>query len=159
MATEIQSWLSSYSAARREAALLRARADVLRMRASSPATSKIDGLPHAPSFDGDKLGAAVGTVDEVEREAEELERRAAEIYREIDATVRKLDGSRAPELRTLIRLKYLDACEWCDVNFLLFGDRADFSEREDTFMRRSFRLHTEALAELEKIRAEEQSSE
>lgn len=159
MTTEIQSWLSSYSAARREAALLRARADVLRMRASSPASSKIDGLPHAAGFDGDRIGGAVGMVDEVEREAEELERKATEIYREIDDAVRKLEGPRAVEWRTLIRLKYLDACEWSDVNFLLFGDRANFSEKEDTFLRRTFRLHTEALAELEKLRAEEQSSE
>lgn len=159
MATEIQSWLSGYAAARREAALLRARADVLRMRASAPATPKLDGLPHSSGFDGDRIGGAVGTVDEVEREIAELERRATEIYREIDDAVLMLDGPRAVDWRTLIRLRYIDGCEWPDISFLLFGDKEDFSEKEDTYLRRAFRLHSEALAALEKLRTEERENE
>ena len=63
----VKEWLSRYADAAREVALLRARADAIRDRASSPASPILDGTPRAPGFDGDKLGGIIGTVDAIDR--------------------------------------------------------------------------------------------
>ena len=53
--------------------------------------------------------------------------------------------SKASE-REVIRLKYIDACSWNDVAFSLFGGNVDFNERDDSYIRRTTKLHGRALA-------------
>lgn len=83
----VKEWLSRYADAAREVALLRARADAIRDRASSPASPILDGMPRAPGFDGDKLGGIIGTVDAIDREADEKAQDAAALYAEIDGAI------------------------------------------------------------------------
>lgn len=56
----VKEWLSRYASAMREVALLRIRADNMRQRAMSPASSNIDGMPRVPGFSGDKYGGMIG---------------------------------------------------------------------------------------------------
>ena len=84
--------MSRYADAAREIRYLRERADAIRTRAASPASSKLDGMPRAPGFAGDKLGGIIGTADALEREADEKEQDAAALYAEIDGAIRKIGG-------------------------------------------------------------------
>ena len=88
----VKEWISRYADAAREVALLRARADVIRDRASSPASPTLDGMPRAPGFDSDKLGGIIGTVDALDSEADEKARDAAALYAEIDGAIRRVNG-------------------------------------------------------------------
>lgn len=71
---QVKEWLSRYAVAVREVTLLRARADAIRDRAASPASSKSDGMPRSPGFEGDRLGEAIGIADALDREADERSR-------------------------------------------------------------------------------------
>ncbi len=143
--------MSRYADAAREIRYLRERADAIRTRAASPASSKLDGMPRAPGFVGDKLGGIIGTADALEREADEKEQDAAALYAEIDGAIRKIGGKHGGERRTVLQCRYLDGQGWSGVIYLLFGDRVDFTDKEDSFQRRVFNTHKAALEDLAQI--------
>lgn len=104
----VKEWLSRYADAAREVALLRARADAIRDRASSPASPILDGMPRAPGFDGDKLGGIIGTVDAIDREADEKAQDAAALNT-LDALtleMRKITDHADKVNRRLVELQY-----------------------------------------------------
>ena len=147
----VKEWLSRYAVAAREVALLRERADAIRTRAASPASSKLDGMPRSPGFAGDRLGDVIGIADALEREADEKEQDAAALYAEIDGAIRQIDGKHGAERRTVLQCRYLDGQAWSGVIYLLFGDRVDFNDKEDSYTRRTYMIHKAALEDLVQI--------
>ena len=147
----VKEWLSRYADAAREVALLRARADAIRTRAASPASSKLDGMPRSPGFAGDRLGEAIGIADALDREANEKEQVAVALYGEIDGAIRKIDGKYGVERRLVLQCRYLDGQAWSGVIYLLFGDRVDFNDKEDSYGRRAYMIHKAALKDLAQI--------
>lgn len=147
----VKEWLSRYAVAAKEVRLLRERADAIRTRAASPASPTLDGMPRAPGFDGDKLGGIIGAADALDREAAEKEQDAAALYDEIDGAIRQIDGKHGAERRTVLQCRYLDGQAWGGVTYLLFGDRVDFIEKEDSFQRRVFNIHKAALEDLAQV--------
>lgn len=148
---QVKEWLSRYAVAAREVALLRARADAIRDRAASPSSPTLDGMPRSPGFEGDRLGEVIGIADVIERQVAEKEAQAAEAYREIDATIQQISGKHATERKFILQCRYLDRMDWPDVIFLLFGDKDDFGDREDSFTRRAYNIHKEALQDIRTI--------
>lgn len=147
----VKEWLSRYADAAREVALLRARADAIRDRAASPTAPTLDGMPRAPGFDGDKLGGVIGAADALDREADEKERDVAALYGEIDGTIRRIEGKHGAERRTVLQCRYLDGQPWGGVTYLLFGDRVDFNDKEDSYARRVYMIHKAALEDLAQV--------
>ena len=143
--------MSRYADAAREIRYLRERADAIRTRAASPVSSKLDGMPRAPGFAGDRLGDVIGIADALEREADEKEQDAAVLYAEIDGAIRKIDGKYSVERRLVLQCRYIDSQAWADVTYLLFGDRADFTDKEDSYARRTYMIHKAALDDLAQI--------
>lgn len=147
----VKEWLSRYAVVAREVALLRARADAIRDRAASPDSPTLDGMPRSPGFDGDKIGGIIGAADALDREAAEKAQDAAALYAEIDGAIRRIEGNHAAERRTVLQCRYLDGQAWGGVTFLLFGDRADFNEKEESYGRRVFNIHKAALEDLAQV--------
>lgn len=147
----VKEWLSRYAVAAREVAWIRARADAIRTRAASPASPTLDGMPRAPGFDGDKLGGIIGAADALDREADEKAQDAAALYGEIDGTIRRIEGKHGAERRTVLQCRYLDGQAWDGVTYLLFGDRVDFNDKEDSYARRTYMIHKAALEDLAQI--------
>lgn len=155
----VKEWLGRYASAMREVALLRIRADNLRDRAMSLASSHIDGMPRAPGFGGDKYGGIIGEADLLENEAAEKEQKALTLYREIDNKIRQIGGTHGAERRFILQARYLDGLEWRDVTYLLFGDDKDFLEKEDTMQKRAFKIHAAALKDLSAILVSEKQGQ
>ena len=148
---QVKAWLARYGSIAREIALLEARADALRTRETSPASPTLDGMPRAPGFAGDRIGGMVGAIDRIEQEVKEKRREAAVVYNEIDAALHQISGPHAAERRTVLQCRYLDGTQWTDVAFLLFGDKDDFNEREESYGRRVFNIHKAALQDLAQV--------
>lgn len=148
---QVKEWLSRYAVAAREIGYLRERADAIRTRAASPASSKLDGMPRAPGFAGDRLGDVIGIADALDREADEKEQVAAALYGEIDGAIRQIEGKHGVERRTVLQCRYLDTMAWQDVVYLVFGDRTGYSDKFDSFQRRVFNTHKAALEDLAQI--------
>lgn len=145
---DVKAWLRRYADLLREADLLRARADAIRSRAASPPTSAVDGMPRGPSFEGDRIGGVISTADVIEGQVAEKEAQAAEAYREIDATIQQISGKHAAERKFILQCRYLDRMDWPDVIFLLFGEKDDFGDREDSYGRRAYDIHKAALQDI-----------
>ena len=148
---DVKAWMRRYADLLREVELLRARADAIRSHAASPPTSALDGMPRNPGFEGDKLGGVIGTADVIERQVAEKEAQAAEAYQEIDATIQQISGKHATERKFILQCRYLDRLDWPDVIFLLFGDKDDFGDREDSYIRRTYSIHKAALQDIGEI--------
>lgn len=148
---QLKKWLSRYAAAAKEVRLLRERADAIRTRAASPSSPTLDGMPRSPGFEGDRLGEVIGIADALDREAAEKEQDAAALYAEIDGAIRQIEGKHGVERRTVLQCRYLDGQAWGGVTFLLFGDRADFNEKEESYARRVFNIHKAALEDLAQV--------
>lgn len=108
-------------------------------------------MPRSPGVEGDRLGEAIGIADALEREADEKERVAAALYAEIDGAIRKIDGKYGVERRLVLQCRYLDGQAWSGVICLLFGDRVDFNDKEDSYGRRAYMIHKAALEDLAQI--------
>ena len=93
----------------------------------------------------------IGIADALDREAAEKAQDAAALYAEIDGAIRRLEGNHAAERRTVLQCRYLDGQAWGCVTYLLFGDRVDFNDKEDSFQRRVFNIHKAALEDLAQI--------
>ena len=156
-ADKIKVWLLRFASMEREAALLRVRADTIRQRATSPTSPTLDGLPRAPGFEGDRIGGIIGTADILDREAAAKEQEAADVYVEIDTALHQIGGKYAAEIRTALQARYLDGLPWSDVSYMLFGDREDFLQKEDTFLRRTMQYHKRGIEALIKILEEEKN--
>ena len=58
-----------------------------------------------------------------------------------------------PEQRQVIFARYFDGHAWCGVAHLLFGRRPDYWTKQDSYERRVYRIHGEALANANRISA------
>lgn len=147
----VKGWLQRYQEAARDSEALDSRVANARAKAEAARTSHLDGMPHGGGFAGDTLGAALARIDELEGEAREARAHAVELYHEIDTAIKQIDGPGWPDMRAVLRVRYLDLERWEGVAEVLFGQRDDYEERADSFLRRVHKIHGKALAALAEI--------
>lgn len=147
----VKRWLQRYGEAARDSAALDARAANARARAEMARTSHLDGMPHVTGYAGDSLGTALARIDELEAEAQASRAHAVTLYHEIDAAVKQITGPGWPDMRAVLRVRYLDLEPWEGVAEVLFGQRDDYEEKADSFLRRVHKIHGAALGKLTNI--------
>lgn len=147
----VKSWLQQYREAVRASESLDARAANARARAEAAQTSHFDGMPHGGGFAGDSLGAALARIDGLEQEAQEARAHAVALYGEIDAAIKQITGPGWPDQRAVLRVRYLDLERWEGVTEVLFGQRDDYEDRQESFIRRVHKIHGAALAALAEL--------
>lgn len=148
---KVKNWLKRYSLLMQDIDSLILRADALRDRAASPQISVIDGMPHAGSGSSDRIGGLVALYEDLEAEARQKMAQAKEIYSEIDAVIRKIQGSGSAAKRVVLQMRYLDGFGWEAINEVLWLGKRDFLEKEDTYRRRTFKIHQTALIAVSEI--------
>lgn len=146
-----KAWLQRYSEAARDSETLDSRVAAMRARIKAPQAPNLDGLPHAPGFEGDSTGAALARLDELEQEAQEARARALALYREIDSAIREISGPGWADRRAVLRVRYLDCESWQVVSEILFGGRGDYEDKQESYLRRVHKIHGAALAKLAEI--------
>lgn len=146
----LKAWLRRYQELQTDADRLHDRTAELRIRAESAKTSSLVET-RTQSFDGDRTGALLAQLEEIEVEARTAQQEATAARREVEAAIRQVTGPRWADRREVLRLRYLDFLAWTDVAERLFGDEADYWDRPEAFLRRVYKLHGAALDELSKI--------
>lgn len=145
---DIKDWLRRYQEAVRDSEAIDGIVANARAKAEAAKASRLDGMPHATGYDEDSMGAALARIDGLEREAQEARAHAVALYREIDAAIKQITGPGWPDMRAVLRVRYLDLERWEGVAEVLFGQRDDYEERSDSFLRRVHKIHSAALAAL-----------
>lgn len=147
----VKTWLLELRAAITDAELTEERLDTLRSRAESARTASLSGLPHAAGETIDRVGVIVAHIEELAEENARLWKRASELRREREAAIKQIHGHGWPEQRAVLRLRYIDLETWNDLTFALFGSKKDYVEREESYLRRAYKIHGKALYELAQI--------
>lgn len=151
---DAKQWLCRYRAAAAEWDALISRIAALKVKASAPAPSALDGMPRAPSRAGDRIGLALARIDELEQEATAVRDRCKGLYAEITAAAevfKVAGGTGWADRKAVIQMRYLDLASWPEIAKMLFGARGDFDDRFESYLRRVHRLHVGALIELAEI--------
>lgn len=117
------------------------RLDRLVERMTSVGVPIISDMPKGSSTSNDKIADMLEQKEELEeliREDVEKQKRERKMFEKI------LVHIKADE-RAVIRTRYFDIASWNDVTDLMFGGKADYIGKEDTYLRRVHKIHGSAL--------------
>lgn len=146
--------LRQYGECARELADLVERRGVLRARAISPKASNLDGMPHSEDFSSDRLGALMGQLEQIDHEVESKKAEEKRIYHDLDAYIGRIKAARRrgwPDRRAVLQMRYPDLASWPETAAMLFSQKADFEDRQESYLRRTHRIHAKALMELAEL--------
>lgn len=144
-------WLSRYR--ENEAALddLLERIAVLRSRLESPKSVALSGMPHGSRSEHDPFIRTLAKIDDLEARAQDLLAVSRTLYRELNDNIDQITGRGGADQRCILRCRYIDGFEWNVVCEVLFSRKPDFDDKQETYLRRTFRIHNEALEALSQI--------
>ena len=145
---KIKDRLADYTAMLRDIDNQIERLDRMTLTMAAPPGPDMTGMPRGSGTPTDRTGMMVARKLELE---EQIKESIAEERREnaaIERMIRKLDN---PDERAVIRLRYFDRAGWDEIAGALFGDRQDYLDKEETYQKRTFRLHGRALLALAKV--------
>lgn len=147
----VKQWLQRYREFARDSEAVDTRLEALRSKIGSARTSSFDGMPHATGFVDSKTEINMVRLERLEQEAAAARAHALELYRERDNAIGRITGPGWPDLRVVLRVRYLDLEQWEGVAEVLFGQRDDYEDRQESFIRRVHKIHGAALAALAEL--------
>lgn len=120
-----------------------------RMEASLTSTSGGigDGMPHA-SFVTDRMAEKVCKKLELEEMIKEDIKREKKELKALENLVEQLED---PDERQVICLKYFDSMGWPDVCEALYYRNEDYDDCLESYQRRTYRVHGNALQNLSRL--------
>lgn len=146
---DVQMWLRSYGELMTAICNQRERLGTLRSRLEAPRTATWTGLPGGGGGDrADRIGAELAHLEELEEKLLQDQATARTLYREIDITIAQISGPGWPDRRFVLRARYLDGCRWEEVSEMLFRRKSDYEGKEDSYQRRNYAIHKNALEDL-----------
>ncbi|MCD8051276.1 MAG: hypothetical protein LUE89_06315 [Clostridiales bacterium] len=120
------------------------RLERLEARIEGTGSPNLDGMPRG-SPNHDRVASMLAQKEEFENKIRSMITAQADRRRMVEQYVDRL---RKPDEKAVIEMRYLDGERWKDISQMLFGSKADFADREDSFLRRTTRLHERALINL-----------
>lgn len=104
-----------------------------------------DGTPSG-SGNKDPIGTQYCIKAELEKKV--LKTQEKERKRRISIEEKMEEKHLLPRERQIIRLHYIDRMEWKQINKVIYGKRSDYYNKEESYMRRVFRIHGSALEKM-----------
>lgn len=118
------------------------RLDRIEMRLERIGSPVLSDMPKSPSPAHDRMADMI--VQKVDLE-NDIRMAMAEQKKERDAIGVILKKLRHSDERAVIMMRYFDGASWSDVAYMLFGGKEDFLGKEDTYLRRTHKIHGSAL--------------
>lgn len=118
------------------------RLDRLEMKILSIGSPTLSDMPKSPSPPQDRTTALIADKIDLENDIRQAITDQRQEKEAIEVILRKLRHS---EERAVIRMRYFDGASWNDVVDMLFGGKDDFLGKEDTYLRRTHKIHGSAL--------------
>lgn len=120
----------------------RERLQTLTSKIEEPRHIELTGMPRNPSPEPDQLSVSVIMLDQVRRY---ISKKSEKLESECMWIERVLEHITCSKERCIIRRRYVDGELWPDVIFNIYGNEADFIDREQTYNRKAYRIHGNAL--------------
>ena len=138
------------------------RLDELEAEVKTPRSAILDGMPKGPRSDCDRIGTAIGRLEALRERAETLSEEVRAEYVSLSALIDSIDPGMNPTNNALCRavliMRLLEMRTGQDVAEALFMDRSDFSDKEESFLRRVFQLQKAGIDALWKIMGKEENT-
>lgn len=144
--------LHDYCEAEREIDGQIERMERLAAKMTGIGSPEISDMPKAHNAAADRLADMIAQKDELDASIRAAIQRQSRERNSIEEMLAKL---RRADERLVIRMRYIDGQSWGKVNDMMFGNREDFSDRQESYLRRIFRTHGQALYHMAQIVAEE----
>lgn len=111
-------------------------------KAQSVGGQTLSDMPKAPGYTGDRMTDTVARIVDLESE---IRRDRAQERAEYETIKMIAAGMEKADERAVIELRYLDGAKWEEVSEVLYGNREDFDDKRDYFLRQTFKKHGAAL--------------
>ncbi len=150
----IKEWLQRYRDVCRDYENLLERYSVLEQKYKSIRTTNLTGMPHGTSSTTDNIGEGLARLEELNERIQEQRALAKAIYKEINEAaflIRKAKCKNWADKKAVLQCRYLDLMSWNDISELLFGNIDRFWDNEETYLRRTHKLHGAALDDLAEL--------
>lgn len=141
----VKSWLNRYREREREIDDQIELVERLQARMVSTSAKEITGMPRGSSSSADRLESMVAQKDELEAEIRELIRQRDESRACVELVLKRLPKA---DERAVIRLRYIGRSSWIDVVEAMFGREENFEEKQESYLRRTTKLHLRALNDM-----------
>lgn len=145
LASEVKKYLMVFLDTEREIDNQIERLEILNGKLYSVGSPEITDMPRNPSPSNDRVSELLSRKDDCEKKVGkllELQKKRRSVFEHV---IDKVSGS---DKRSVIDLRYMEGVRWDQICESLFGEREDFDERRDTYMRRVMRLHGWALQDM-----------
>lgn len=120
------------------------RYESLESKMLSVASPVLTDMPKNPSPSNDRFSKYVAQLDEIEREIKRVRLHQDSEKAWVLSVLRHIN----PSERSVILIRYIDGEEWTKVSEILFGNREDYEERKESYMRLTTRRHGRALEDM-----------
>jgi len=144
----LKRWLESYQERQQDLAACYERLERLEARLTSPRSATLTGVPGAAAPDPDRLTLPIAELEELRQATAEQSAELRDLRYRIEGAVRLIDGPGWANRRAVLRMRYLDFEQWEVIAQLLFGRDPDFLMKQDSYVRRVFKLRKAALRAL-----------
>ena len=144
----LKRWLESYHERQQDFEATCERLERLEARLTAPRSAALSGLPGAAASDPDRLTFPVAELQELQAETKKQAAALRDLRHRIDGAVRLIDGPGWPNRRAVLRMRYIDGERWEVIAQLLFWRDPDFLTKQDSYIRRTFKIRKAALREL-----------
>lgn len=145
---QLKRWLESYQERQRDLDATYERLERLESKLTSPRMATLTGLPGAAASDPDRLTFPVAALQELQAETKIQVAALRDLRHRIEGAVRLIDGPGWPNRRAVLRMRYIDGEQWETIAQLLFWRDPDFSIKQDSYIRRVYKIRKEALRAL-----------
>lgn len=146
----LKRWLESYQERQRDFEATCERLERLESKLTSPRSAALTGLPGAAAPDPDRLTLPLAELEELRHDTAKQSAELRDLRRRIDAAIRLIDGPGWPNQRAALRMRYIDGETFETIARLLFWRDPDFLLKQESYIRRTFKLRKAALRALAK---------
>ena len=145
---DLRRWLESYRERQQDLSACYERLERLESKLTSPRSAALSGLPGAATPDPDRLTFPVAELQELQAETKKQAAALRDLRHRIEGAVRLIDGPGWPNRRAVLRMRYIDGEKFETIAQLLFGRDPDFQTKQDSYIRRAFKIRKAALRKL-----------
>lgn len=146
--SDVKSRLERYKERKKEIRHQTERLETIEADLENIKSPNIDGMPKTGYSGGERMTELIAKKDNVKASILRLKKKNEAEYKWIEDT---LDNLLCTDEKTVIRVRYIDGADWEHIEKILFGAREDYEEKQDSYQRRTMRLHKQALIDMARI--------
>lgn len=120
------------------------RYEYIETKMMSVGSPVLSDMPKAPSPSNDRFAKYAAQLDEIEGEISRIREHQEEEKEWVISILKHIK----PSERSVILIRYIDGEDWTKVSEIMFGDREDYEERKDSYLRLTTRRHGRALEDM-----------